>query len=519
MTDRPETIGESAVLTRQLEQTRMRTPHAVAGPVLDVASRSSEARPIRRRGWMLRRLLFGADIVTIAAAFLIAELVFYEPVASDSFGIGSEVGLFALTLPLWAVVARAYGLYKQDDKRVAHTTIDEIVDIFHMVTVCTWGFFAIAFVTGIADPQIEKLIFFWALATTIVPIGRSLVRAYARSTVTFLQNVIIVGAGDVGQTIAEKLIRHSEYGVNLVGFVDSEPKEQRAGLEHLTILGSPKDLGSIIETYDVERVILAFSRDSHEDVVELLRSLEDHWVQIDIVPRYFEIVNEGMGHSTIEGIPVHGLAPRSLSPISQSLKRVTDVAISSFALLLLSPVLAAIAFAISIESRGGIFFRQSRIGLGGQAFTIFKFRTMVRDAEEQKHHMAVLNKHAKPGGDSRMFKIPSDPRITRVGAFLRRYSLDELPQLLNVLRGEMSLVGPRPLIPEEDVHVAEWGRRRLDLKPGITGLWQTLGRSEIPFEEMVRLDYRYITSWSLWNDLKLLCRTVPVLVGKGKGAY
>ncbi|MBA3295769.1 MAG: sugar transferase, partial [Acidobacteria bacterium] len=181
--------------------------------------------------------------------------------------------------------------------------------------------------------------------------------------------------------------------------------------------------------------------------------------------------------------------------------------------------LAAIALAIRIESRGGIFFRQSRIGLGGQSFSIFKFRTMVRDAEEQKHRLAVLNKHARPGGDARMFKVPSDPRITRVGAYLRRYSLDELPQLLNVLRGEMSLVGPRPLIPEEDVHVAEWGRRRLDLKPGITGLWQTLGRSEIPFDEMVRLDYRYVTSWSLWNDLKLLCRTVPALVGKGKGAY
>lgn len=519
MNDRPEAISEANVLTRELEETRRRAVSAAAEPVLKIASDRIETRPIRRRGWMLRRLLLGADIVTIATAFLIAELVFYESSVTDSFEIGSEVGLFVVTLPLWALVARGYGLYKQDDRRVSHTTIDEIVDIFHMVTVCTWGFFAIVFVTGIAEPQIEKLICFWILATIIVPIGRSLVRGHARSTHTFLQNVVIVGAGDVGQTIAEKLIRHTEYGVNLVGFVDSEPKEQRAGLEHLTILGSPRDLGAIIETYDVERVILAFSRDSHEDVVALLRSLEDHWVQIDIVPRYFEIVNEGMGHSTIEGIPVHGLAPRSLSATSQSLKRVTDVALSSVALLLLSPVLAAIAFAIGIESRSGIFFRQSRIGLGGQAFSIFKFRTMIRDAEEHKHRLAVLNKHAKHGGDPRMFKIPSDPRITRVGAFLRRYSLDELPQLLNVLRGEMSLVGPRPLIPDEDNHVAEWGRRRLDLKPGITGLWQTLGRSEIPFDEMVRLDYRYVTSWSLWNDLKLLCRTVPVLVGKGKGAY
>ena len=323
----------------------------------------------------------------------------------------------------------------------------------------------------------------------------------------------------MGQTIAEKLIRHGEYGLNIVGFVDAEPKTQRAGLEHLTILGPVTDLDAIIATYDVERVIVAFSRESHEDVVELLRSLEDHWVQIDIVPRLFEVVNADIGHSTIEGIPVHGLAPRTLSPTSRALKRITDVAISAAALVLLSPILVAIALAIVLESRGGIFFRQSRIGSGGEPFSIFKFRTMVQDAEEQKHQLQTMNKHASAGGDARMFKVAADPRLTRVGAFLRRYSLDELPQLLNVLRGDMSLVGPRPLIPEEDVYVKRWGRRRLDLKPGMTGLWQTLGRSDIPFQEMVSLDYRYITGWSLWNDLKLVCRTVPFLVGKGKGAY
>jgi lipopolysaccharide/colanic/teichoic acid biosynthesis glycosyltransferase len=159
------------------------------------------------------------------------------------------------------------------------------------------------------------------------------------------------------------------------------------------------------------------------------------------------------------------------------------------------------------------------MGGSGQTFRIFKFRTMIADAEEHKADFQHLNKHVGPGGDPRMFKITEDPRITRVGRFLRRYSLDELPQLLNVVRGEMSLVGPRPLILEEDRHVSHWARKRMNLKPGITGLWQVLGRSDIPFEEMVKLDYVYVTTWSLWQDFRLLLRTIPVVVHGARGAY
>jgi lipopolysaccharide/colanic/teichoic acid biosynthesis glycosyltransferase len=193
------------------------------------------------------------------------------------------------------------------------------------------------------------------------------------------------------------------------------------------------------------------------------------------------------------------------------LKRTLDVVISAFALVLLSPLMAAIAVLIKLDSPGPVLFRQLRMGQRERKFTIYKFRTMVRDAEERKASVAHLNKHARNGGDPRMFKIPGDPRTTRVGSFLRRYSLDELPQLINVLRGDMSLVGPRPLILGEYYYVDDWGRRRLDLKPGITGLWQVLGRDSIPFDEMIKLDYRYVTTWSLWGDLWLLLRTIPIL--------
>jgi lipopolysaccharide/colanic/teichoic acid biosynthesis glycosyltransferase len=164
-------------------------------------------------------------------------------------------------------------------------------------------------------------------------------------------------------------------------------------------------------------------------------------------------------------------------------------------------------------------FRQIRAaGDNGAVFRIWKFRTMAADADERKHEVAHLNKHLAPGEDPRMFKIDDDPRVTRVGAFLRRWSLDELPQLLNVARGEMSLVGPRPLILDEHRHVVDWGQRRLDLKPGLTGLWQVLGRDAISFDEMVRLDYRYVTNWSLGEDLRLILRTLPV-IARSHGAH
>jgi exopolysaccharide biosynthesis polyprenyl glycosylphosphotransferase len=258
-------------------------------------------------------------------------------------------------------------------------------------------------------------------------------------------------------------------------------------------------------------VIVAFSNDSHEDMLDLIRDLKDLDIQIDLVPRFFEVIGTNVGIHTAEGLPLIGLPALRLSRSSKALKRTMDLALSITGLVLLAPLFAAVAVWIKLDSRGPVFFRQLRMGAGEQTFEIFKFRTMGLDADARKHEFADLNKHNGNGGDPRMFKIPNDPRVTRSGSWLRRFSIDELPQLINVVRGEMSLVGPRPLILEEDQHVVDWRRRRLNLKPGITGLWQVLGRDDIPFEEMVRLDYVYVTTWSLLNDLKLILRTVPAL--------
>jgi lipopolysaccharide/colanic/teichoic acid biosynthesis glycosyltransferase len=217
----------------------------------------------------------------------------------------------------------------------------------------------------------------------------------------------------------------------------------------------------------------------------------------------------------------NGSAQKDPSPIEarrslRAFKRATDLVVATLGLVVLSPLLLAIAVAIKTTSRGPVFFKQLRIGAHDEPFNIIKFRTMRLDADERKGDFAHLNVHAQNGGDPRMFKILDDPRVTPLGRLLRRYFLDELPQLINVVTGRMSLVGPRPLIREEDEHVPEWARRRLRVRPGMTGMWQVHGHSAVPFEEMIRLDFAYVTAWSYGGDFRLILETIP-LVLRGDG--
>jgi exopolysaccharide biosynthesis polyprenyl glycosylphosphotransferase len=473
---------------------------------------------VRRRGWLVRRMLLLADLAGLALAFVMAQLIFSESVAPpDHVRPTTTTLLFLVTLPLWIVVAKLYGLYDHDEERTDHSTADDLVGVFHVITVGAWVIFAGGMLTGLARPEFLGLAFFWGLAIALVTGLRAVARAFCRRRIAYLQNAVIVGAGDVGQLIARKLLQHPEYGINLVGFIDVEPKERRPDLEHLTLLGSPERLPAIVRAFDVERVVIAFSNEAHENTLTLIRSLKDLDVQVDIVPRLFEIVGPGVGIHTVEGLPLIGLPPLRLSRSSRLLKRTLDVVVSAIGLIGLAPVFAVIALRIKADSAGPVFFRQTRVGID-TTFQIYKFRTMCVDADDRKDEIAHMNLHAKDGRDGRMFKVADDPRTTKVGRFLRRYSLDELPQLINVLKGDMSLVGPRPLILDEDKHVVEWARKRLYLKPGITGLWQVLGRSEIPFEEMTKLDYLYVINWSLGGDLRLILRTIPAIF-RARRAY
>jgi exopolysaccharide biosynthesis polyprenyl glycosylphosphotransferase len=311
---------------------------------------------------------------------------------------------------------------------------------------------------------------------------RAAIRAVGRRHPAYVQNVIIVGSGEVTRLLDSKIRQHPEYCLNVVGFVDRDAGASLNGTGPLTLIGATVDLPELVRAHSAHRVLIAFSDDSDDQTLDVIRELQDTNVQIDIVPRLFEVLGPSAQLHTIEGVPLVGLATPRLSHSSRLLKRTLDLVGAIAGLILLAPLFAITALCIKLDSRGPVFFRQVRMGAEEQAFRVFKFRT-----------------------------VPDDPRVTRVGSFLRRSRMDELPQLLNVVRGEMSLVGPRPLILDEDQHVVRWARRRLRLKPGMTGLWQVLGASDIPFDEMTKLDYLYVTNWSLREDLRLILLTLPAL--------
>ena len=503
-------VTDQTPLLQSLQlQEELRT--TVDDRTLQILDRRRRTAVVKRRGWLIRRMLLVAALAGLVGALLVAQWLAPSVDNVDAYSPRMEILAFLLTVPAWIVITKLYGLYDHDDERANHSTADDFGGVFHMVTVCTWLVIVVTYLSDIANPSGQKLVVFWAAAIAFVCVARAGARALARRNVAYVQNTVIVGAGDVGQLFAKKVRNHPEYGINLVGFVDAKPKERRSDLEDVALLGDTGRLPAIVRLLDVERVIVAFSNDSHEETLDLLRAVQDLEVQIDIVPRLFEFVGPGVEIHTVEGLPLVGLPPLRLSRSSRLLKRATDLGLTIPTLVVLTPVFALLALMIKLDSPGPVFFRQVRVGAAGRTFRIFKFRSMYADAEGRKQEFAHLNRHLAPGGDPRMFKIVGDPRITRVGGLLRRFALDELPQLLNVLVGEMSLVGPRPLILDEDHHVERWGRQRLNVKPGVTGPWQVLGRSEIPFAEMVRLDYLYVTRWSLMGDLRLMALTIPAL--------
>jgi exopolysaccharide biosynthesis polyprenyl glycosylphosphotransferase len=479
------------------------------------ALRPSRTAPRRRRGWLIRRGLAGADVLGLVFAFVVADLFFDPgPGVTDTIAPAAEYLLFLLTLPVWIVVMKLYGLYDHDEERTDHSTADEFSGILSVVTIGSWMVLGGSYFVGTVSVSLNRMLAFWLAAVLLITIARATVRALCRRHAGYVERTIIVGAGKVGRRLAEKLRRHDEYGLDVVGFVDDLPREPptKNGASP-PVLGGCDDLESLIEQLNVGRVVIAFSKKSSEETLALLRSLRRIDVQVDIVPRLFEILAPGVGVYTVEGVPLLGLPPARLSRSSALLKRTLDLALLMIASPVIVPLFATIALAIKLGSPGPVFFRQVRRGRGETTFRIWKFRTMCRDADRRKAEFSHLNKHN--GGDPRMFKIQNDPRVTRVGRLLRRLSLDELPQLINVAIGEMSLVGPRPLILEEDRYVEDWARTRLEIQPGITGLWQVLGRSDIPFDEMVAMDYLYVTTWSLWGDLKLIAKTFPALARAG----
>lgn len=495
--------------TNEVAQSRSQT----ASPVL-----RTEGSSLRiRRGWLVRRALLVADAAGFLVAFLLTELLFAHDGLVGGIGFGLEAAIFVGLLPVWLLGAKLYGLYDRDEERATHSTADEVVNVFHLITVGVWVYYATSWTVGFSHPNQTKLATFWLLALASVIGMRLVARALARRHPAYIQNALIIGAGDIGQLIARKVLQHPEYRINLVGFADADPKEMRRDVGGVPVLGTIDDVVEIVRVNEVDRVVVAFSHDRDERFLELVRALRAHDVQIDVVPRLFDTVGPNSSVHSIEGLPVIGVSPVRISRSSRMLKRCIDVAGASMLLLLTSPLFLVIAWFVRRDSRGPVLFRQTRLGMDMRRFTLLKFRTM-RDGTDEAPHREFLEQvmtFAALPVTNNLYKLDRSAEVTRVGRWLRKTSLDELPQLLNVLRGDMSLVGPRPSIPYELELLAPHHLERFAVPAGLTGLWQVEARAHATFAEALDLDVAYVRGWSLGLDLRLLLRT-PLLMFRSR---
>jgi exopolysaccharide biosynthesis polyprenyl glycosylphosphotransferase len=454
---------------------------------------------------VLAKMLFAGDSLAAAAAGAAAVAI---------LGLVSPAGFVFVVCStlLWPLAAFSIGLYRSDQLATWASAVTELPRALVAILLITWPLFGIA--SGLQLGHVVGLTFLTVAGiAAFTGIARTAVRSGLHRAPDLLQRTLILGSGIVSGQVVDKLHKNRQFGLVPVGLVDDDVHD--VGTPDLPWLGRFDDLADVIDAQEIDRVIIAFSRASHEQLLESIRACRDAGVSVDVVPRLFEFLDGIRALEQVGGLPLLSIGAPVLTSASMAAKRVLDVLGSLALLAVLSPVLIAAAIAIKLESRGPVFFRQPRAGRGNSSFMLIKFRSMYVDAEARKAEMEALNE----AGDGVMFKIREDPRVTRVGRLLRRFSIDELPQLFNVLKGEMSLVGPRPLIfPETAALDENWHLRRLELRPGLTGPWQVYGRSQSPFQEMVRFDYQYVAGWSLARDVELLLATLPAVMS-GRGAY
>ena len=464
----------------------------------------------------------GADIIALGASALLTMLAITRdgrvPLAGSregSFPLSDGAAFVALvSLVGWSMfVFYAVGLYRKPRRSIGWSTLVEAVrGLTALTTACWTALLVLLAVTRSAD-IVDGLVVFWAVAVVSVPVARWVSRRVLWSGPALTERVLIVGAGEVGHLVATKLLRRGDLHMTVVGFLDDGQPRQNGDGPSPPVLGSLKDLAAVIRGQRVTRVIVAFSQARHQRFLDVVRTCAAADVRVNIVPRLFEVISSRAGIDEIEGIPLLDVANVEPSRFNMGVKRVFDLVVGGLLLVVLLPVIGVLAVLVKLDSPGPVFFRQERMGRGGSVFRIFKMRSMRDGAEALRSDLGDRNEYSGP-----MFKMKEDPRRTRVGHWMRRWSLDELPQIFNVILGDMSLVGPRPLWVDEALQCRGWTKKRLDITPGITGLWQVTGRNDIPFDEMVKLDYMYVTGWSLSWDIKLLLQTVPAVLNK-RGAY
>jgi exopolysaccharide biosynthesis polyprenyl glycosylphosphotransferase len=459
------------------------------------------ARESRRRGALLRRLLALGDwTALIASLFVVTALS-----ASTELGTLFWAVLFS---PVWVIVVKLHGLYDHDHRRIRHSTLDELPSL---VSASVLGVLALdgllALSVGPLSPKSAIAVGVGTLLGSFVLRG---VIRFLWHRLTPMATGIVVGGARAVDVVARRVSTHPETRLALVGYLSAQAEPAAAELPRL---GSTEEIVKAARDHAIERVVVTEGEMSEPATERLIEECKAEGLALTFLPQHYGLLGPGIELNRLAELPVLDFRFSDPPRSTVAMKRVMDFVISGFLLLLLSPLLALIALAILLDSGRPVFFRQRRAGEGGEPFTMRKFRTMINDAEQRLPELIDLATLDEPA-----FKIPNDPRVTRIGRLLRRTSLDELPQLINVLRGDMSLVGPRP---EEEAVVAlydERQRARLAVKPGLTGPMQVYGRSDLTFEERLAMERDYLDNLSLLTDLMILLRT-PGAIVRGNGAY
>jgi exopolysaccharide biosynthesis polyprenyl glycosylphosphotransferase len=457
------------------------------------------SRRALRRDTTYRRSLAVADMLAGAAALLVAIVLLGE----DSL----DPTILAV-LPVLVIVAKAVGLYDRDQHLVRKTTLDEAPTVFQLSTLY-------ALMTWLADDLVveghlgrHQVVGLWVLLFVLILLGRAAARRVAREFGR-AERCLLVGDSSAAEWARRKLEMGQGVKATLVGCVPFGPRRRKDDPHSPDLDGLDSLIAQTVEDQRIDRVIIAPVASDSDEMLNMVRLVKGLGVQVSVLPRLFEVVGSSVEFDDVEGMMLLGVRRYGLTTSSRVLKRGMDVVGGVALLALLTPLLMVVAMAVKLTSPGPVLFRQRRMGRNDGEFEMLKFRTMVDGADSQKDEL-----HEQNEAGEGLFKIADDPRITSVGKYLRRTSLDELPQLFNVLRGEMSLVGPRPLVIDEDRQVEGWQRGRLRLSPGMTGPWQVFGSSRIPLHEMVKIDYLYGANWSLWSDVKILLRTLPYVLGR-----
>jgi exopolysaccharide biosynthesis polyprenyl glycosylphosphotransferase len=423
--------------------------------------------------------------------------------------------LILILVPIWLLIYAITGLYNRENLLGGP---QEYSRVFNASTI---GMFLVIS-AGFLVPEIlfarGWLLLAWGLAFFFVAWGRFFLRRviyYLREHGYYLSTAVIVGANDEGLSLAEQLLKWRSSGIHILGFLDKKLPPGKKVFNHLYCLGTVEDLEPIVTKYNVEEIILASSAFSSRD--NLLEIFKRYGVASGVNVRMssglYEIITTGLTVKNFAYVPLVGVNPVRLTGVDSFLKLLLDYSLTLIGLVLASPLLLLIALAIKLDSPGPAIHRRRVMGVNGKQFDAFKFRTMHVNGDEILAARPELQQEL-----AQNHKLKDDPRVTRIGKWLRKFSLDELPQVFNVIRLEMSLVGPRMISPAELDKYDRWDMNLLTVRPGITGLWQVSGRSDISYDERVRLDMYYIRNWSIWQDFQILYQTIPAVI-KGKGAY